>query len=588
MQVSETSRPAIGARAYWTILVLLLALGAYLRLWHLGSQIPFDDEWHAIDYVLDHDLWSLLGRYTRLGANSVPQNVYLRLTLRTVGLSEWSLVLPSLVAGLLFVWCYPRWVRARFGSEAGLLAAAVVALAPFLIFYSRFARPYGPLLLLEFLAIAKLGDWLRTGRQRAAIASVAFGVGAIWVHATALPPLLVAWLLAGLWQWRRQKPSEPGPQSVAKAALVLFAIAGSLTAFWQLRQANPARGADVPFTWRTWSALLQLLTGSSSIRVQVLVLGLVAAGLVVAARRAPRELGLFGGAALGSAAAVVSIHPLQAEVGAIFARYAMPMFLLPAMAIGVAVQHLTGGLVRQRLRQVVFGLLLVGLAAIFYFAGPLPDIDVGAASFTKQPVFQYDYGEFDRVCTKPNPVEEGQQVLCRAQLHPFYAALASMGGSAPIVEYPFVYGQDYNRMYLAQALHGRPVLGGYYDSGATWFDGFGLALDDRRQERQRERSRGYLLGDMTLDHVLGPPARRAGVAFATIVDISDVAAMRARGVEYVLLHWNLPLEFFHMLERSHHGPEALRFVARIRAHLLATLGAPVVDDPVLTVFRISR
>src|SRR5512140_682813 len=80
----------------WLLGIVVVA--AYLRLWHLGSQIPFDDEWHALAYIVQHDVGFLLTHYSRLGANSVPNNVYLRLAHDTVGLSEWSIVLPSLLS----------------------------------------------------------------------------------------------------------------------------------------------------------------------------------------------------------------------------------------------------------------------------------------------------------------------------------------------------------------------------------------------------------------------------------------------------------------------------------------------------------
>jgi hypothetical protein len=591
MQVQDSSQGSTDRKAYGFVLLLLVAFGACLRLWHLGSQIPLDDEWHAIAYVLDHDFGFLLGRATRLGANSVPHNLYLRAALRSVGLSEWSVALPSLVAGILLLWHYPRWVRQRFGAEAALLSGAVLALAPFLIFYSRFARPYAPLLLLEFLAIASLGNWLRTGQRRPAVAAAAFGVCAIWVHATALPPLLAAWTVAGLLQWRQHRQAEPcgpGPKQVAKVGCILFALAGSLTTFWYIRQANPAGGAASPYSGRTFLALVQLLCGTSSAVVQVLFVGLALSGLVLAARRAPREVSLFGAAAVAAVAAVLVGHPLQSEVGAIFARYAMPIFLLPAVAIGVAGQALVSLVRARRLRRVVEASLLVGLTAIFYLSGPLPYLYVGAASFTKHPAFQYDYADFDGMCSKPNPVAEGQPAMCRPQLHPFYETLAQEGGDAPIVEYPFVCGQGYNRLYLAQAVHRRPVLAGYYDSGATWLDGFGLALDDERKVSVAEPSRGYLVEDMTVDHVLGPMSRRPGLAFATLVDIADVDAVRRHRAEYVLLHWNLPREFFNMIERKHQGPESMRFVARIRDRLTTTFGKPIVDDGILTVFRVGR
>ena len=116
MQTEGVAFPAKTMHVRRLSLLAMLAVGAYLRLWHLGSQIPFDDEWHAITFVLEHDFWFLLTHYTRLGANSVPHNLYLWLALHTVGLSEWSIALPSLAAGILLLWYYPRWVWEQFGA----------------------------------------------------------------------------------------------------------------------------------------------------------------------------------------------------------------------------------------------------------------------------------------------------------------------------------------------------------------------------------------------------------------------------------------------------------------------------------------
>jgi len=44
MQVQDSSQGSTDRKAYGFVLLLLVAFGACLRLWHLGSQIPLDDE----------------------------------------------------------------------------------------------------------------------------------------------------------------------------------------------------------------------------------------------------------------------------------------------------------------------------------------------------------------------------------------------------------------------------------------------------------------------------------------------------------------------------------------------------------------
>jgi hypothetical protein len=608
--MEDQSLPARGADAKMerVLLFLLVALGAYLRLWHLGSQIPLDDEWHAIGFALDQDFWSLASPHTRLGANSVPYNLYLWLAAQTVGLSELTIALPSSLAGILLLWYYPRWVRERFGVEAALVSAAVLALSPFLIFYSRFARPYAPLLLLEFLAIARLADWTRTGEGRHRSAAVAFGVLASWVHASAVAPLLAAWLAAGWVQWRSREPSPvPGPKPVAKAGLVLFVLAGSLTVYWyaveilsisrgvltglgrslsghwEAGPTSPSPTAVAAYSWQTFGEWLALLSGSWSVAVRLLLAALALVGLVLAVRTTPRTMALLIAAASGALVVVLAFHPVNSESGAIFARYALPVFLLPALAIGVSGQALAERAGSPRFRRAVALAVPIGLAAALYLSSPLPRVLHAPNSFTKHPALLFDVGGRDLDRVRPDPFRlDSTAGMEHSELQPFYAHLAHEPGSAPVIEYPFLLGRNYNLLYFAQEIHHRPVLAGYYASGAQDEDKFGLAMGPRQPSSQvRDRGR-HLTDAMMVDHVLGRGGPDRRVRFRTVVDILDEDAVARSGAEYLVLHGNLLREFFHG------GPARMRsfFVGRILELLSTRYGPAVFDNDLLTVFRL--
>jgi len=570
------------------ILSAILVVGAWLRLWHLGSQIPFDDEWHAISYVVDHDLAYLFTHYTRLGANSVPHNLYLRLAYRTIGLSEWSIALPSLLGGILLLWYYPRWLWDRCGAAAATVAGVLLALLPMLVFHSRFARPYAPLLLIEFLAIANLIAWAEAGGRRHRTLAVTFGALAMWVHATAIAPLLAAWATTTFLQRRahgREAGKGPSPGKVLVAGLAMLAVACLLLLPLLLRATNPSMSATDRFTWHTADALAQLLFGSASLGMRLLLGTATVFGLWLAARAIPSALAVLVAAALAAVAAVLVGHPNQSDIGAIFARYTLPLFLLPPLAIGLAAQWLLGRIASPgpRLAAAAGGL---GLAVTLYLAGPLPYVYVTPASFTKHPAFQYEYPDFDAAASLPDPVSTRYPRIARGQLHPFYAQLRRAGGHAPIIEYPFLIGQDTNRFYFAQTVHQRPVLAGYYASGVGWFDRYGLALDDPVPGEPRRAAPGFMMGEMTVDQALGHLASRAGIRFRTVIDIADVDALRRSGAAYLVLHWNPAREFLFLEVDSRRGDSRGRFVAAIRDRLLAKLGNPIVDDQRLTVFEL--
>jgi hypothetical protein len=374
---------------------------------------------------------------------------------------------------------------------------------------------------------------------------------------------------------------------VLTAGAAAAAVAALLSWPAIVHASNPAPAAFAPFTWRTAETVSQLLGGTGYIELRVVLGAAAVVGLVIAARRAPRELVVLGAAALTAVASVLVGHPLQSEVGAIFARYSLSVFLVIPLLVGAAAQGLIEQLESAQLRRFVGYAGVVALAAALYFSGPLPTIFTVAdnASFTKHPVFQYEYREPSRERTLPDPVGEGLPPLFRWQLHPFYSQLAKQRGSAPIIEYPFPIGGDNNRFYFAQMLHGRPVLAGYYASGAGWFDRFGLALGQPDRDPGVE-NHGFLLSDMTVDHAFGHLRDRSSLRFQTVVDLSDAKAIRSSGAAFVILHWNVAREFLRLEVDAALGDSRMRFVAALRDRLQAELGPPLFEDEAQSVFAV--
>jgi predicted membrane-bound mannosyltransferase len=147
-----------------------VACGAFLRLYLLPGQILLDDEWHALNYVLGRSFAFLATHFSVPGATSVPMNLYTRLLLETTGWSETMLRLPAVLAGLLSLLVLPPLVRRIFGTPTAMLFAVLLAISPFLLFYSRSARPYGVVLLLASVSMLSCWLWTATGRRRWAVA----------------------------------------------------------------------------------------------------------------------------------------------------------------------------------------------------------------------------------------------------------------------------------------------------------------------------------------------------------------------------------------------------------------------------------
>jgi len=567
-------------------LIACLVLGTFLRVRGLGGQIPMDDEWHGLDFALSREAWFLFTHFSRAGANSVPFNLYLRALLDSFGWTEVSIALPSLMAGAGLVWIFPRWVARRFGPTAATVSAALLAVSPFLIFYSRAARAYSVVLLLECLALVALCEWLHTARRRQAIAFVVFGALAIWTHASALPTLVAAVAAAAGHRWLLSRhttaPLVPRAWQMLAAGLGMVGLAGALWLPALLIPMPPLWHAPAQFSGRTFSGLLELVSGTDVVSLQVVYLLVVVAGLVFAARTARQELVVLGAAFAGGLFAVLGTHPNLAGVAGVLVRYILPGFLLASLAVGVAVETaMRAATTPARRTLLVAAALLLGVG--LFVLGPLPHLYGTVNSFTKHPAFQFDYAQHDPELARPDPLEaHARPGIPRSELQPFYAELARQPGNAPVIEYPFVLGEDANLLYFAQQVHGRPVLAGYFHSGAQDRDVFGMAVGEHAASALRAPSPGYITSGMTIDHVLGRPESDGRIRLRNVVDIDDAGAVSSSRAQYLILHWNLLREFFAV------GPQRARsfFVHQIRRRLIERYGSPSFENDLLCVFTL--
>jgi hypothetical protein len=198
--------------------------------------------------------------------------------------------LPSLIAGTALIPVAALVGRRAFGARAGLVAAALMAISPFAIYYSSEARSYAPaalcvllstLLLLRALATDRTHDWAGL-----AVAAAA----AVWFHYTAVFPLALqfAWALFGF----------PGSR---RPLLVAHIAAAALYAPWL-----PFAGAYVPLS--EVSRFIDIFAPLAPARSLEYAARALVGHPVSPLTEAPGEVALVGLAALAVAAAVVGIR----------------------------------------------------------------------------------------------------------------------------------------------------------------------------------------------------------------------------------------------------------------------------------------
>ena len=185
-----------GARAI-AILVALTALAAGLRLVVAGQSL-FGDELSTYYIVSTNSLTGVVEMVHDEIEITPPLSFVAAWLATRIDLTTELLRAPGLLAGTAAIpLVYLLGVR-TVGRAAGLVAAALTALAPFMIFYSAEARGYQLMIVLVMLSTLALLAAVSDGRARWWVAYAACSAAAMLTHYTSVFAL-AAQLLWVLW-----------------------------------------------------------------------------------------------------------------------------------------------------------------------------------------------------------------------------------------------------------------------------------------------------------------------------------------------------------------------------------------------------
>jgi 4-amino-4-deoxy-L-arabinose transferase-like glycosyltransferase len=187
-------------------LLLIIAVGAAVRFVALGSQSLWADEVVTREVVTG----PISGLLTRVRLIEGTPPLYFGLTAvwtRLIGTGDGALRSLSAVAGTLAIPVVYATVRElRLSRRIARVAAVLVAVNPFLVWYSQEARAYS---LFVFLAAVSIWAFARARTRRATIDFLWFGLASAAMLAThyfavfLLIPMIAALLIASPRTWRR-------------------------------------------------------------------------------------------------------------------------------------------------------------------------------------------------------------------------------------------------------------------------------------------------------------------------------------------------------------------------------------------------
>ncbi len=327
----EAIREAVRARsrAFWMVAGLTVVAAA-LRFATLGAQAYHHDEIVTASRVLRDGFWHAM---EAVGfSESAPPLYYALAWLWTqlTGTGELGLRSVSALAGVATVpVAYLLGAELR-GRRAGIVAAALVAVNPMLLWYSQEARSYSLLVLLTAAAALYFVRALNRGRRRDFTAWGVVSALALATHYFAIFPIALesAWLL-----WRRGRRALAGLWIVLLAGLALAPLA-----IHQMSLGHAEWIGERSLGHRLWESAVTFVVGETgdivsrpeTVLPAVVPLLAVLTGLVLLVARGDRRERRSGGLMLAVSAAAVAV-PLALALVAPGKDYVLARNLLPAL-----------------------------------------------------------------------------------------------------------------------------------------------------------------------------------------------------------------------------------------------------------------
>jgi len=540
-----------GAWPWWLLGIAAFVLGAFLRAWQLRSQMLLDDEWHSVRMLIRTGMHGIADHFG-LADYCIPLTLYYRWLYEHDALSEWSMHLPLLVAGVALLVVAPLLLRRRLSPAVLATWAGLLAVSPLLIYFSRTARPYALLALCGVIAFVAFDRWhARRGRGLAwAMAYVVATCFAGWAHLLSLVftlwPLACAGLLVLVDCMSSRRRAEALPQlgrivglGVIVAGLLACLLLPPLINDWGA-MAGKAGADSVSGSSLYQTLLMQFGIVDAWALVVLLVFGAI--GVVRLWRDARFLVGSVASAVVVGMLVIAFARPAWVQHALVYARYATPVlpFLLLFVAAGLV------ALVEHLRMPSVAALACFCALALLVACGPLPSWYYAPNQFMGHALFSFDYD------ARSNPYVTQLEL---GPVSPFYRELAKKPpGSVTLIETPTRAQSNFVPDPWLQRIHRQNVK-------------FALAAP--------------VCGVGDWDEY---PYTATGTRFARMGKLGDILDGATWGADYLVLRmhpWTLPPG------KDFPWPVAWPDMAACEARVEAKLGAPAYRDDAITVFALK-
>lgn len=324
---------------------LLLAFGVLAIAWsHIFYKLDVPSLWidEAVSWRSASGSWAQLYQYAKFGQDcgGIVFSAVLKVWVGVFGASEWSLRMPSAIAGIGFVALMMRVGLVLWGRRAALYVGLIACLNAGTLTYARESRAYALLLALAALGFLGLATfWKRSPRR---------GIWLLWLSCplVAMTHVFGVFIVAGfagaqalLW-WRAKNATRRTEELVGAAVPIVFALV--LAVAWSLVMRSRIEMIMTNF-WTTEAAIGSLL---SSYHVVVDEWIWIAVGLVFLIVRAEEPSRRLEAMAIAMVALSVTAGPgiasllNQGSHHFVFSRYLLPVVPCAALLGGYALNRL--------------------------------------------------------------------------------------------------------------------------------------------------------------------------------------------------------------------------------------------------------
>ncbi|HUI45695.1 MAG TPA: hypothetical protein VLX29_00285 [Nitrospirota bacterium] len=578
-------------RIYFLSLASAFILGVCLRLYLLKDQVLIDDEWHGLLFIKDKSFFEVLSLINPNRNSSPLLNIYSYLCYHSIGVSEWNLRLPLLVTGCALVIILPILVRKIVHDRTGIIFSFLLALSPFLIFYSRFSRSYIIIALLSFFVLLTAFQWITTNKRAHAIGFILISIIDVYTHpvaiAIALSPyvtLAIAFLIKRLDSRNSIAGYLAVPVKTALKVMMVHAIGlVAVTSNYIFNSGNvpldvkAARASDILNT-------LHLISGTTSTTVLVVFFALALLGCLRMYKITSFLTLLLCTGVVFNVFFILVINPFGIESSAVFLRYCIVIIPVILLFTAVSVHDLLD-VIQKRIampffRQIVPVICISAGVLLLYFNGPLPVIYRAPNNFTGHLAFQgsYQYGDWQK--SRSNHYFPSYEIS-KQDIPAFYKWLATDTKSQAIIEYPFDFADHSNLLYFYQIYHRKRVLVGYCSDPNL------IAISVTPEMYERRKRENLVLAYTRPEFFLSDANVKKRTHFRNMIDVADDSEVLHSQADYLVLHKMVQSIY---ITKNEMGTFPLfdQSVSFFKEHYARILGEPKFEDDQIIVFALTR